>query len=506
MKLLNTLIKKVLKQRLTQIEHFMRHPHEVQERTRRQLVALAANTEWGKRHRYEKIRHYEQFQAQVPVMSYEETQPYIRRMMMGEKNILWPSQVRWFAKSSGTTDARSKFIPVSRESMETSHFRGGRDVLALYIHNNPKTKFFWGKGLSIGGTFQVNPENPKTYYGDVSGVIMQNLPQWAQLIRTPPVRVATLEKWEEKIEAMVRVTMQQNVTSILGVPTWTIVLLERMLEITGKKNIREVWPGLEVFIHGAVAFHPYRQYFDSLIQDSDMRYMETYNASEGFFGLQDDLSRDDMLLMLDYGTFYEFVPIQELDSPYPSSLTLSEVELGVNYAMLISTNAGLWRYKIGDTVKFTSKNPYRIKITGRTKHFINAFGEELIIENAEVGIAKACEHTGAIISNFTAAPIYMSDRSKGGHEWVIEFEREPEDLEIFTHILDKTLREVNSDYDAKRYQDMALLMPTVHSVPSGTFYEWLRRRGKLGGQHKVPRLSNNREYIDEILSQLNWQD
>jgi hypothetical protein len=423
--------------------------------------------------------------------------------MKGEQNILWPSEIKWFAKSSGTTNARSKFIPVSTEALEDCHFRGGKDLMSIYVNNNPDTKVFTGKGLAIGGSYQTSTVNPELYYGDVSAVVMKNLPIWAQFIRTPSLDIALMDKWEDKIEKMASATAQENVTSILGVPTWTIVLLQRILEITGKSNILDVWPNLEVFAHGAVSFTPYRNLFaKTLIPSSSMNYVEIYNASEGFFGLQDQTGTHDMLLMLDYGVFYEFIPIEELDKEFPQALTLDQVQVDKNYAMVISTNAGLWRYKIGDTVKFTSLAPYRIRITGRTKHFINAFGEEMIIENAETAIARACQETEAIIRNFTAAPIYMEKEGKGGHEWLIEFEKEPANLHQFTQLLDQTLREVNSDYDAKRYKDIALQLPVVHSLPEGTFYNWMKKRGKLGGQHKVPRLSNSREYVEDVLSML----
>lgn len=491
------LIKKILHFPYRRIKHFMQNAAEVQERQFFYLINKAKSTEWGKKYDYASIRNIEQFTQRVPVSAYEEIAPYIMRMMKGEQNILWNSPIHWFAKSSGTTNARSKFIPVSRESLIKCHFQGGKDLIALYLENNPQTKFALGKGLGIGGTFQESIETKGVFYGDVSAVVTQQLPTWAQKLRAPSLEVAMLAKWEEKIERMAQETMHQNITSLLGVPTWMVVLLQRILEITGKKNIHEVWENLEVFFHGAVAFQPYRTLFNQIAPN--LKYMEVYNASEGFFGLQDDMSRDDMLLMLDYGIFYEFVPIDEWDKPFPKTLTISEVEPDTNYAMVISTNGGLWRYRIGDTVKFTSLNPYRIKITGRTKHFINAFGEELMVENADIAIAKACEYTHATIVDFTACPIYIGDGSKGGHEWLIEFEQQPTDLNFFVEILDKTLREVNSDYDAKRYQDLALQKPVVHSLPTGTFYEWFKRKGRLGGQYKVPRLSNSREIVEDIL-------
>jgi hypothetical protein len=488
----------VMKKRISQIAHFRQYPHEVQQETFRNLLGRARDTEWGKRYGFSEIKSWETFKERVPVTSYEEIFPEIERMMRGEQNILWPSTVTWFAKSSGTTNARSKFIPVSPESLEDCHYKGGKDLLSIYVNNYPDTKLFTGKGLSIGGSFQINEHNPNSFYGDVSAVIMQNLPFWAEYIRTPPLKVALMDKWEEKIERMVAETVQANVTSLAGVPTWTYVLLNRIIEKTGKP-IMEVWPNLELFAHGAVAFGPYRDLFKTLIPTDKMHYLELYNASEGFFGIQDQADSEDLLLMLDYGVFYEFIPSGQFEEENPVTIPLSGVEPGKNYAMVISTNGGLWRYKIGDTVKFTSVAPYRFRITGRTKHFMNAFGEEIIIENAETAVAAACKSTNAVLANFTAAPIYFEGKSRGGHEWIIEFEQKPENLKKFSAILDAKLREVNSDYDAKRYQDIALVPPKVHMAPPGTFMEWLRRKGKLGGQHKVPRLANDRSYLEEIL-------
>lgn len=501
MQLIDKLVRNFLARPLARIDRFVATPYDTQEQTLMRLVRKAKNTEWGKKYNYNRIKSYADYQRQVPISSYEALYPYIERMLIkGEQNLLWSSPVRWFSKSSGTTNARSKFIPVSPEALQTCHLQGGKDMLALYIKNNPETRFFWGRGLSIGGSFQKNPDNPNNYYGDISAVIVQNLPGWAEWLRTPPRHIAMMTKWEDKIEAMVTETSQRNVTSLLGVPTWTIVLIQSILERYNKKTIEEVWPNLEVFIHGAVSFKPYRELFKSLAPS--IRYLETYNASEGFFGLQDDISREDMLLMLDYEVFFEFVPMSELGKEQPQAVAIDQVELHKNYALVISTNAGLWRYLIGDTVKFTSKNPYRVQITGRTKHFINAFGEEVIIENAEAAITRACQATEAVISDYTAAPLYMEGKNQGGHEWAIEFEKSPQNLAQFTDVLDQTLREVNSDYDAKRYKDIALKKPVIHHLPEGTFYRWLKKRGKLGGQNKVPRLSNNREYLEDILGML----
>lgn len=503
MEILNSVLTWFMKKRISQLEHFMYHPHDVQAEQFKKLIETARDTAWGKQYDYASVGSVRTFAERVPISSYEDLFPYIERQLLGEQNVLWPSDIRWFAKSSGTTNARSKFIPVSPEALEDCHFKGGKDLMTIYVNNNPDTKVFTGKGLGIGGSYQANPGHADFYTGDVSAVVMKNLPIWAQFIRTPGLDIALMDKWEEKIEKMAQVTAQENVTSILGVPTWTIVLLQRILEITGKKNILEVWPNLEVFAHGAVSFAPYRELFrKTLIPSASMNYVEIYNASEGFFGIQDRLGEQDMLLMLDYGIFYEFIPLEELDGENPRTLTLDQVALDKNYALVISTNAGLWRYKIGDTVKFTSLNPYRIRISGRTKHFINAFGEELMIENAETAIAEACHETSAVINNFTAGPVYMESAGKGSHEWIIEFTREPSSITHFTEILDQTLRSVNSDYDAKRYKDLALQLPLVHSVPEGTFYNWLKKNGKLGGQHKVPRLANSREYLEDILSTL----
>jgi len=493
-----------MKKRIHQIELFIKYPHDVQEELFKKLIQTAKTTEFGTRYDFPSINTYQQFAQRVPVHTYEQMFPYIERLMRGEQNILWPTEIKWFSKSSGTTNARSKFIPVSQEALEDCHFKGGKDLLSIYVNNYPETKIFDGKGLAVGGSHQINEFDPSasSYYGDVSAVIMQNLPHWAQFIRTPSLETALMGNWEEKIDKMARETANVNVTNIAGVPTWTVLLIQKIVELEGKKNILEVWPNLEVFFHGAVSFTPYRSLFKSLIPSNGMHYWETYNASEGFFGIQDQTNSEEMLLMLDYGIFYEFIPIEQLDTENPTLLRLDEVELGKNYAMVISTNAGLWRYNIGDTIKFTSRYPYRIKISGRTKHFINAFGEEVIVENAETAITKACEKTGAVIDNFTAAPIYLQEGKRGGHEWIVEFTTLPSSMEQFNNVLDDTLRSINSDYDAKRKNDLALVAPKIHSVANGTFYDWMKRRGKLGGQNKVPRLSNSREYVDDILKMI----
>ena len=504
MGLFNSILTWVMKKRIHQIELFMKYPHDVQDEIFKRLILEASATEFGKKYGFSDIDSVAQFRDRVPVSTYEQIYPYIKRLMRGEQNILWPTDITWFSKSSGTTNQRSKFIPVSQEALEECHFKGGKDLISIYVNNFPETRLFDGKGLAVGGSHQINEydSSESSYYGDVSAVIMQNLPPWAQFIRTPSLETALMANWEEKIEKMAAETARVNVTNISGVPTWTALLIQRIVALEKKEHILEVWPDLEVFFHGAVSFKPYRNLFDNLIPSASMRYVEIYNASEGFFGIQDQTSSDEMLLMLDYGIYYEFIPVEELDSEHPRAIGLAEVELDKNYAMIISTNAGLWRYNIGDTIRFTSRSPYRIKISGRTKHFINAFGEEMIIENAESAINKACEATAAVIDNFTAAPIFLEQGKKGGHEWIIEFKIHPSNLETFTRVLDDTLREVNSDYDAKRQHDLALVAPKVNSVRQGTFYDWMKRRGKLGGQNKVPRLFNTREYVDDILRML----
>jgi hypothetical protein len=419
--------------------------------------------------------------------------------MKGEQNILWDSTISLFSKSSGTTNARSKYIPVSKESLSDTHYRGGKDTLTCFFVNNPDSEIFAGKSLGIGGSFSANPFTGELNCGDVSALIIDNLPKWAEFGRTPSLEIALMNEWEAKIEKMAAQVSKDNVTNISAVPTWTVVLLEKILQFTGKKNMLEVWPEFNVFFHGAVAFHPYKEIFRKFFPGDQVKYYETYNASEGFFAMQDLQDSDEMLLALDNGVYYEFIPAEEFENENPKTLRLDEVELNKNYALLISTNAGLWRYKIGDTIRFTSLAPFRIKITGRTKHFINAFGEELVIENAESAMTKACIQTGATINNFTAAPVFFSENTKAAHEWVIEFVIPPKNLEEFVTILDNTLREINSDYDAKRYKDLALQRPIVHTASEGTFYNWLKKKGRIGAQIKVPRLSNTRDYIDEIL-------
>ncbi len=498
MEIINSIFSWIFRKRMHQIELFLRYPHEVQQELLMNLLQTAKNTEWGKLYGFEDIKNYQQFVQRIPVQDYIGFKKDIIRLKHGEQNILWPTEIKWFAKSSGTTAGKSKFIPVSREALEECHFKAGKDMLALYFNNVPASRLFSGRHLVIGGSHYVNQFSSDSYYGDLSSILIENLPFWVNMRKTPGKTVALLDEWEQKIEKMALETSKKNVTNISGVPSWTLILLRHILEITGKKYITEVWPNLELFVHGGVAFTPYADQFHAIIPNEKMNYMESYNASEGFFAIQDFLQKDELLLMLDYGIFYEFIPMDDISSG--KTIPLDEVKTGQNYAMVITTNAGLWRYQIGDTVTFTSLNPYRIKVSGRIKHFINAFGEELIVDNAERALKIACEKTNALIKEYTAGPMYMGKEHTGRHEWLIEFEKEPDSLEYFTEILDNALKSINSDYEAKRYKDLVLQKPLVHALPANTFYSWLEQKGKLGGQNKVPRLSNDRTYPDEILS------
>ncbi len=501
MPILNAVISWFMKKRIHQIELFRKYPIEVQQEWLRKLVSRAASTEWGLRYDFASIETADQFKNRVPLQDYNLLKPYIDRVRSGEQNILWPSKVVWFAKSSGTTGNKSKFIPVSNEALEECHFKGGKDLLSIYCNNNPDTRIFDGKTLGLGGTHDYSSEKPGPYHGDVSAVIMQNLPFWFELIRTPDLSTALMDEWEEKLSRIAEITSQEDVTIITGVPSWMLLLLHKVLDITGKSQIREVWPNLEMFAHGGVNFSPYRDKYQAICP-GNLKYIETYNASEGFFGIQDRNQADDMLLMLDYGIYYEFIPLENLDEDQPDTLGLDQVSTGIPYALVISTNSGLWRYRLGDVVTFTSLNPFRIKIIGRTKSFINAFGEELMVDVAEKAIESACLASSASVLEFTAAPVYQNSNTSGAHQWIIEFDKEPGDLEHFTRELDHALQNLNSDYEAKRYRNMILGMPQIMSAPKGTFYSWMKKRGKLGGQNKVPRLSNNRNYVDEIIGML----
>lgn len=484
--------------RINQIEIFKKYPVETQEETLYQLLAKAAQTEWGIKYKYSSISSISEFQSRLPVQTYEDIIPYVDRLRKGETNLLWPGEIKWFAKSSGTTSTKSKFIPMSREALEECHYRAAKDIIVLYTNQRPGTKIFYGKGLTLGGSHRINQFSNDSLYGDLSAILIENAPFWVDIIRTPKQKIALLEDFEQKLDLITRSTINENVTSISGVPSWYLVLIKQILAYTGKTNLLDVWPNLEVFFHGGISFTPYREQYKKLISGDQMTYMETYNASEGFFGIQDDPLRSDMLLMLDYGIFFEFIPADLAGSADTPVYTIGDVKTNVNYAIVITTNGGLWRYMIGDTIMFTSLDPFRFKISGRTKHFINVFGEEVIVDNADKALDAACLATAAVISEYTAGPVFMNTESKGSHEWIIEFEKEPDDIDKFTRILDDTLKLVNSDYEAKRFKDLNLTLPIVRSVKRGTFNAWLKSKDKLGGQNKVPRLSNSREYIEDL--------
>lgn len=499
MPFLNSILGWFNTKRLYQIDLFRKYPAEVQLDTLMGLLEKARDTEYGRLYSFDSIKSFEEFQRRIPILDYEGFKPYIDRLRQGEENLLWPNEIKWFAKSSGTTQNKSKFIPVSFDALEDCHFRGGRDIIAIYTDFHPNNNLLSGKGLTLGGSHQIDNFSMKSYYGDLSAILIENQPWWADFIRTPSQKVALIPDWEEKLEMITHETLKENVTSIAGVPSWNLVMIKHLLDYTGKSNLLEIWPNLELFMHGGVSFTPYREQFKQIIPSPNMNYLEAYNASEGFFALQDNPNSDDMLLMLDYGIFYEFIPVEDMALEKPRVLTVADVEVGKNYAMVISTNSGLWRYLIGDTITFTSKAPHKIKITGRTRHFINVFGEEVIVDNAENALKIACDRTGAQIREYTAAPIYMDRSQTGSHEWIIEFEVEPADLNAFTIELDSALCAINSDYEAKRYKSVTLKMPIVRSVAKQTYFEWMRQRGKLGGQNKVPRLSNTREYVEQLI-------
>jgi len=496
--IVNSIASWFLKKRIHQIELFLKYPVDVQEELLKSLLSKAKNTEIGKTYDFSSIKNYADFAERIPVRNYEEIEHFIQRSQKGEENIFWPTHIKWFAKSSGTTTSKSKFIPVSEESLEDCHYAASKDLLCLYLNNNPDSQLFMGKGLRIGGSKELYEENG-TVFGDLSAILIDNMPFWAQFSSTPSNEISLMSDWETKMQAIVNATIEENVTSLAGVPSWVLVLLNNVLETTGKKHLLEIWPNLEVYFHGGVSFDPYFEQYKKILPSEHIKYYEIYNASEGFFAIQDRNDSKDLLLMLDYGIFYEFIPMNTYGSPNQKVIPLGEVEIGVNYAIVITTNAGLWRYRIGDTVRFTSTNPYRIRVTGRTKHHINVFGEELIIENAESALMEASKTTGCEIVDYTAAPIFMEGKIKGSHEWMIEFKNPPASIEEFATCLDHCLQNVNSDYEAKRFNNTTLNFPKVHMAKNQLFYSWLKEKNKLGGQHKVPRLSNTREHIEELL-------
>ena len=494
---INTVASWMLKKRIHQIELFEKYPLDVQNEELKKLIQISKNTEFGKQYEFSSIDSYETFKDRIPSFTYEEFFPIINKTINGNQNIFWPEKIKWFAQSSGTTNSKSKFIPVSNSSLDNCHFKGGKDMLCLYLNNNENSNMFLGKSLRLGGSRKIY-ENNDHYFGDLSAILIDNLPVWAELISTPNNEISLMDKWDEKIKAIIEGTLQEDVRSLAGVPSWMLTLLNKLLETTGKKYIDEIWKNLEVYFHGGVSFKPYRSEFNNIILNKKFKYYEVYNASEGFFAIQDQNESDELLLMLDYGIFYEFI---EIDNANLSEkiIDLSEVEVGINYALLITTNSGLWRYKIGDTIVFTSLKPYRIKVSGRTKHFINTFGEEVIIENVEKSLEIALKKYNSTIKDFTVAPLYMKNGKKGKHEWMIEFIKEPNNLDQFMKEIDFQIQNNNSDYRAKRFKNITLDRPRLIKARKNLFYDWLKKKKKLGGQNKVPRLLNERSFIEELI-------
>lgn len=480
------------------MELFLKYPHEVQEELLFSLIKSAEATQIGKKYDFSSVKNYTTFSERVPIASYEELEPLIELTRKGEQNVFWHSNIKWFAKSSGTTNAKSKFIPVSAEALENCHYKASKDLLCLFLNNNEDSQLFTGKSLRLGGSKQLYEDN-NTFFGDLSAILIDNMPIWAEFSSTPSSKISLMGDWETKLPAIINETVNENVTSLAGVPSWMLVLLQKALETTGKSNLLEVWPNAEVYFHGGVSFEPYKEQYKKLFPKDSFKYYEIYNASEGFFAIQDQNGSNELLLMLDYGIFYEFIPMDTFGTLNQRVIRLNQVELNKNYALVITTNSGLWRYLIGDTIRFTSLNPYRIKVTGRTKHHINVFGEELMVENTDTALAKTCKTFNCEMVDYTVAPIFMTNNQKGAHEWMVEFKNPPEDIAKFTQALDENIQALNSDYEAKRYNNMTLNPLVLHVARTNLFYDWLKQQDKLGGQHKVPRLSNERTYLERLL-------
>lgn len=495
--LINSIASWVLKQRIHQIELFLKYPHEVQEELMMNLIRAAEDTVIGQKYDFKSIKSYQTFAERVPISAYEDLEPLIELTRKGAQNVFWNTPIKWFAKSSGTTNAKSKFIPVSNEALEDCHYKGSKDLLCMYLNNNENSEMFLGKSLRLGGSSQIYESN-NTYFGDLSAILIENMPIWAEFSSTPSSKISLMSEWETKITHIINETMNENVTSFAGVPSWMLVLLNRIMTETGKNNLMELWPNLEVYFHGGVSFEPYRDQYKKLLPNNNFKYYEIYNASEGFFAIQDLNYSNDLLLMLDYGIFYEFIPMETFGTENQKIIRLADVELFKNYAVVITTNAGLWRYLIGDTVRFTSLSPFRIRVSGRTKHHINVFGEELMVENTDMALAKTCSALNCEVKDYTVAPIFMKDKEKGAHEWMIEFKKHPEDIKLFEITLDENLQSLNSDYEAKRYKNMTLNPLVVNVARENLFYDWLKENNKLGGQHKIPRLSNERDYLEQL--------
>ncbi|WP_288983481.1 GH3 auxin-responsive promoter family protein [uncultured Flavobacterium sp.] len=498
LQIINSFATWILKKRIHQMELFLKYPHEVQDELLFSLIKSAENTQIGRKYDFSSMKNYTTFSERIPVSTYEELEPLIELTRKGEQNVFWNSNIKWFAKSSGTTNAKSKFIPVSSEALENCHYKASKDLLCLFLNNNEDSQLFTGKSLRLGGSKQLYEDN-NTFFGDLSAILIDNMPIWAEFSSTPSSKISLMGDWETKLPAIINETMNENVTSLAGVPSWMMVLLQKTLETTGKSNLLELWPNAEVYFHGGVSFEPYKEQYKKLFPKDSFKYYEIYNASEGFFAIQDQNDSDELLLMLDYGIFYEFIPMDTFGTLNQRVIRLNEVELNKNYALVITTNSGLWRYLIGDTIRFTSLSPYRIKVTGRTKHHINVFGEELMVENTDAAVAKTCKEFNCEIVDYTVAPIFMTNQQKGAHEWIIEFKTKPNSIENFRKALDENLQSVNSDYEAKRYNNMTLNPLVLNIARENLFYDWLKQEDKLGGQHKVPRLSNERTYLENLL-------
>lgn len=493
-------LKKFFQSRIPFISYWKRNALYHQRNILKRNISLAQNTHYGKKYKFSNIKNITDFQNQVPVVIYEDIAPFINEMLQGKENILWKGKIPYFSKSSGTTNDISKYIPVSHSSLHDNNYKAGKDVYSFFFKRYPKSKLFhnYGAVFSLGGSYVTNELGIKI--GDVSALLLSELPSWAERYREPSPDIALMSKWKEKLPAMITNTVDKNITHILGVPTWFISMFEKMKETHSYVTLRDIWPNLELFIHGAVAFGPYRALFQELLPFKDMKYLEVYNASEGFFAIQDTDHQGEMILLTHHGIFYEFIPMKTHGTKEALAVDLSKVEIGIDYALIITTNAGLWRYDIGDTICFTSLNPYRIKITGRTKHHINVFGEELMVGNADTALLEVCEKTGVIIEHYSVGPIFMNQQGKGAHEWVIEFRRPPKDNKEFALLLDKQLCNLNSDYAAKRQDNIALQPLVLKVAPKGTFLKWMEQRNKLGGQYKVPKLSQERKYIEELIA------
>jgi hypothetical protein len=498
LQIINSFATWILKKRIHQMELFLKYPHEVQDELLFSLIKSAENTQIGRKYDFSSMKNYTTFSERIPVSTYEELEPLIELTRKGEQNVFWHSNIKWFAKSSGTTNAKSKFIPVSSEALENCHYKASKDLLCLFLNNNEDSQLFTGKSLHLGGSKQLYEDN-NTFFGDLSAILIDNMPIWAEFSSTPSSKISLMGDWETKLPAIINETMNENVTSLAGVPSWMMVLLQKTLETTGKSNLLELWPNAEVYFHGGVSFEPYKEQYKKLFPKDSFKYYEIYNASEGFFAIQDQNDSDELLLMLDYGIFYEFIPMDTFGTLNQRVIRLNQVELHKNYALVITTNSGLWRYLIGDTIRFTSLSPYRIKVTGRTKHHINVFGEELMVENTDAAVAKTCKEFNCEIVDYTVAPIFMTNQQKGAHEWIIEFKTKPNSIENFRKALDENLQSVNSDYEAKRYNNMTLNPLVLNIARENLFYDWLKQEDKLGGQHKVPRLSNERTYLENLL-------